>query len=255
MTERGCAWRCSFCAEWRGELVRPLADVVAEIDEARALGYGALFFEDSTFLHGFGDPPGKHGTGGEARRRSFVAGLLDHLRTTGLEWGCQTRVDTITEEVASAGSAPPAAPTSTSAASRPATCSSRTWAKRRVRAADGIAAAAGDGPPGGHPDRPFHALRRPEPRRPRAGRWRTSATIDDTIQFFAREVTKGGIVTVSRNVMAYYPGAITTARAGAGRGASTPSGAASPTPRGEAIPWPGWNRFEDGRAASHAAKT
>jgi selenocysteine lyase/cysteine desulfurase/radical SAM superfamily enzyme YgiQ (UPF0313 family) len=97
MTHRGCAWRCSFCSESATLNTRRAASVIEEIEEIKFFkerhpnlnreNYGAVFFDDSTF------------TTRSARRKEFLHELYAYLKNCGLEWGCQTRLDQIDQEI------------------------------------------------------------------------------------------------------------------------------------------------------------
>lgn len=94
MTQRGCYWSCTFCSESGAHQPqskvthRTLKSVTHEIDCALAMGYEAVFFDDSTFT-----------SLRQARRQQFLEGLYGYLAeracSHGLEWGCQTRVDQV----------------------------------------------------------------------------------------------------------------------------------------------------------------
>jgi radical SAM superfamily enzyme YgiQ (UPF0313 family)/selenocysteine lyase/cysteine desulfurase len=116
MTQRGCAWRCSFCSESAvfegktiGVNVRSVASIKREIEEIKYFNerlkerhlkeghldierdnYEAIFFDDSTF------------TDRRPRRAKFLNELYALLEQSGLEWGCQTRLDQIDEEILAA---------------------------------------------------------------------------------------------------------------------------------------------------------
>ncbi|MHB1096424.1 MAG: aminotransferase class V-fold PLP-dependent enzyme [Gemmatimonadaceae bacterium] len=94
MTQRGCYWSCTFCSESSAHQPqakvthKTLESVIHEIDCALAMGYEAVFFDDSTFT-----------SLRQVRRQQFLEGLYGYLaeraRSHGLEWGCQTRVDQV----------------------------------------------------------------------------------------------------------------------------------------------------------------
>jgi selenocysteine lyase/cysteine desulfurase/radical SAM superfamily enzyme YgiQ (UPF0313 family) len=95
MTQRGCAWRCSFCSESSKLNSRTLESVVEEIQHVLKFNehhpkrdaYEAIFFDDSTF------------TTRSKSRMSFLNELFRKLKAFGVEWGCQTRLDQIDEEI------------------------------------------------------------------------------------------------------------------------------------------------------------
>jgi selenocysteine lyase/cysteine desulfurase/radical SAM superfamily enzyme YgiQ (UPF0313 family) len=96
MTHRGCAWRCSFCSESAALNTRSVESVINEIEEIRNFStknpglaredYRAIFFDDSTFTHR------------SSKRKEFLRELYAYLKYSGLEWGCQTRLDQIDKE-------------------------------------------------------------------------------------------------------------------------------------------------------------
>lgn len=111
MTQRGCAWRCSFCSEsalFEGSRIeintRSVASIMREIEDIKNFknrmletrpdierdNYEAIFFDDSTF------------TDRRPRRVELLQTLYPELERIGLEWGCQTRLDQIDEEILTA---------------------------------------------------------------------------------------------------------------------------------------------------------
>ncbi|MCO6432670.1 aminotransferase class V-fold PLP-dependent enzyme, partial [Nitrosomonas nitrosa] len=120
MTERGCPWNCTFCSEStkavKGDIaavraaeavrknIRSIDHVMAEIERVLSFesfvmqrygivreNYQAVFFDDSTFTHTFG------------QRRDYLNQLLANLhilrRRYEFEWGCQTRVDQLDKDI------------------------------------------------------------------------------------------------------------------------------------------------------------
>lgn len=83
IARRGCSYHCAFCSE-RADLappnVRSIPNVVAEVEERHALGFRAVFFDDSTF-------------GQYPRLRS----LLAELSRTGMRFGCLNRFNHLTD--------------------------------------------------------------------------------------------------------------------------------------------------------------
>ena len=94
ITQRGCPYRCSFCCKWQGYSAvryRDLGNVVAEVEQLKAMGYRSLrFFDDELNLNG---------------RR--LVDLCDALRPLCVEWTCLVRAnlftDTQSEAMVSAG--------------------------------------------------------------------------------------------------------------------------------------------------------
>jgi len=120
ITERGCPWNCIFCSESTKagkniELIpstenfitsrrRSVDSVINEIKIALDFSnycknnynldrqdYKAIFFDDSTFTHKFGN------------RREYLNILLNELKVLrerfSFEWGCQTRIDQLDEKI------------------------------------------------------------------------------------------------------------------------------------------------------------
>jgi radical SAM superfamily enzyme YgiQ (UPF0313 family) len=253
ITERGCAWRCSFCVEWRIAASqvgyrRSIDDVIAEIEEARRLGYGALFFDDSTMFTGFGTsvPESRRARATQGERRAFIHALFEYLKTTGLEWGCQSRVDTIEPELL--GSARAAGCTYIYFGAESASEEQLEDMHKEQSRASIIQALA--------------MVRRagiriglsmlfgmPSAEDPLWTR-ETELTVEESLSFFASEVRKGGVAVVSRNLTAFYPGSTRTHMYFRKRVIDlwvTRPQARSQT---EDIDFP-WNRFEDG-AGHHA---
>ncbi len=96
MTHRGCRWRCTFCSESLAVNRRSLASVINEIEQIKHFStlhanvsrqdYKAIFFDDSTF------------NDRSQQRREFLQELYSYLQYSGIEWGCQTRLDMIDAE-------------------------------------------------------------------------------------------------------------------------------------------------------------
>lgn len=86
LTSTACPFACSFCSEGlavRGGMTRvdkDLAKVVDWVQQARAAGGRALFFDDSVFLNG---------------RRSSILEFCGLLRGVDIEWGAQLTVRTV----------------------------------------------------------------------------------------------------------------------------------------------------------------
>jgi radical SAM superfamily enzyme YgiQ (UPF0313 family) len=80
LTEYGCPWKCGFCIMGRlGHRVRPVENVVAELDGLKRLGVRDIFFMDQTFAS----------DGARARE------LLERLEgyTPRFRWLCFSRAD------------------------------------------------------------------------------------------------------------------------------------------------------------------
>jgi Fe-S oxidoreductase len=87
---RGCKYNCFYCAYDRGKVVRPLAEIRAELLANSELGITRYRVGDSNFTDG---PP---------RHRDYpleVCKLMIEL-DLGLEWSCYSRVDDLTDELA-----------------------------------------------------------------------------------------------------------------------------------------------------------
>lgn len=229
MTQRGCAWRCTFCSESADLNARSVSSVLAEIDQALAFrqhdtdlsrdNYRAIFFDDSTF------------TTRSPRRRAWLAQLYPELKRRGVEWGCQTRLDQIDED--------------TLVNMREAGCSyvyvglesastemlramvkdqGRQQIDKAFRAANrigirlGVSLIFGVAQPG------MNATTE------------TRDTITETMDFVEGQCKAGNIVFVSPNIATYYPGTRMTAGAGPAVDFHEPI-----VHRG--FPW---NRFEEG---------
>jgi hypothetical protein len=86
LTSTACPFACSFCSEGlavRGGMTRvdkDLATVVGWVQDARAAGARAIFFDDSVFLNG---------------RRSMILEFCGRVRALDVEWGAQLTVRTI----------------------------------------------------------------------------------------------------------------------------------------------------------------
>jgi radical SAM superfamily enzyme YgiQ (UPF0313 family) len=83
MTQRGCIAKCEFCSESQRLDTRSAESIISELRQIKQQGYEAIFFDDSTF------------TNLSLPRKEFLQRLCDALDEIGLEWGCQTRVDSI----------------------------------------------------------------------------------------------------------------------------------------------------------------
>lgn len=86
MTEFGCPYRCTFCImSTLGWKIRPVANVLAELDSVHALGIRELFFLDQTF----------------AMQKPRAFELLRALQTRQYDFGwlCFTRPDILEDEL------------------------------------------------------------------------------------------------------------------------------------------------------------
>lgn len=83
MTYRGCRFRCTFCAIPTSEVKHDLGRIETEIKGLVEHGYGAVFIDDGTFTVNW-------------ERAREVCNLLHRY---GLRWACQTRIDTVNEEI------------------------------------------------------------------------------------------------------------------------------------------------------------
>jgi anaerobic magnesium-protoporphyrin IX monomethyl ester cyclase len=90
MTQRGCIAKCEFCSESQRLDTRSAANVIVELMQIKQQGYEAIFFDDSTFTN-LSQP-----------RRKFLESVCLALKDLNLEWGCQTRVDSIDLDIAHA---------------------------------------------------------------------------------------------------------------------------------------------------------
>ena len=212
---------------------------------ARRLGYGAVFFDDSTMFTGFGtsEPTSRRARATLGERREFIRGLFDYLKTSGLEWGCQSRVDTIEPELL--------------ASARAAGCTyiyfgaesaseEQLEDMNKEQSREGIIRAL---------EMVRHAGIRiglsmlfgmPSEDDPLWTR-ETELTVGSSLSFFASEVRKGGVVVVSRNLTAFYPGSTRTHMYFKNRDVDL--WVARPRAHSrdgvEDLDFP-WNRFEDG---------
>ncbi|MEB3885969.1 radical SAM protein [Lyngbya sp. CCY1209] len=85
LTDFGCAYSCTFCPiSTLGFKLRPVADVVAEIELLKSLGVRELFFRDQTF--------------GVNKKRTLE--LCEALKPLNMSWTCFTRVDVLNEAIA-----------------------------------------------------------------------------------------------------------------------------------------------------------
>lgn len=86
ISSRGCNGKCSFCCKAvmdRGIFLRSPANVLAEIDEIRQLGYGAVMFYDDTL----------------AINRRRIEDICSGLEKTGMLFRCFVRADQVDEEL------------------------------------------------------------------------------------------------------------------------------------------------------------
>lgn len=105
MSCRGCAKKCRFCSETLNFHPKDAKIVTAEIDritqeQEGVEPYKAVFFDDSTFTaftRGSKRPDGTFLR--EPRSIDNLRPVFEKLKEHGLEWGCQTRVDCIDEEL------------------------------------------------------------------------------------------------------------------------------------------------------------
>jgi len=88
MTCRGCKGGCAFCSEHRRFNPASAEKVIAEVEDALAQEYKAIFFDDSTFtwFH-------------ENRTEEEIDKIFEVLKAKGVEWGCQTRADKLDEHI------------------------------------------------------------------------------------------------------------------------------------------------------------
>ncbi len=86
MTEFGCPYRCTFCImSTLGWKIRPVSNVLAELDAVRALGIRELFFLDQTFAL--------------QKPRALQLLLEMQRRGYGFGWVCFSRADVLDDEV------------------------------------------------------------------------------------------------------------------------------------------------------------
>jgi hypothetical protein len=86
MTVRGCGHRCAFCSEaflHPRLCYRALHSLAQEMDSLRAAGYGEIYFDDSTFT----------------LRPSWALTVAKLAHRKGFIWGCNTRVDRLSERL------------------------------------------------------------------------------------------------------------------------------------------------------------
>ncbi len=86
MTELGCPYRCTFCVmSTLGWKIRPVHNVIAELDAVRELGFRELFFLDQTF----------------ALQKPRALQLLQEMQSRNYEFGwlCFSRADVLDDEV------------------------------------------------------------------------------------------------------------------------------------------------------------
>lgn len=101
-TSRNCPYRCIYCVpssmsfareiEWHADHpgrkptigFRSLESIEAEVAELASQGYKAIGFMDDNFIWNY----------------ERTAGICDIMRRHGMVWGCQARVDAITEPIA-----------------------------------------------------------------------------------------------------------------------------------------------------------
>ncbi len=231
MTHRGCAWRCSFCSESTALNLRSVESVISEIEEIKHFrerhpdlereNYEAIFFDDSTF------------TTNSKRRKEYLYDLFSYLRHSGLEWGCQTRLDQINEENLEA--------------MKDAGCmylytgleSASNEMLRAMIKDEGRK----------HIEKAFEAINRVGMRMglslifgvAELGSDKTPETYEtimETLNFVERETLNGNVVVVSPNVATYYPDTRMTSASDAALDFRNPI-----VHRG----YP-WNRFEEGES-------
>lgn len=87
---RGCKYNCFYCAYDRGKVIRPLAEIRAELLRNAELGITRYRVGDSNFTDG---PPGY------PDYPLDVCKLMIEL-DLGLEWSCYSRVDDLSDELA-----------------------------------------------------------------------------------------------------------------------------------------------------------
>jgi len=86
MTEFGCPYRCTFCImSTLGWKIRPVANVLAELDSVHALGIRELFFLDQTFAL--------------QKPRAFELLRAMQMRKYDFGWLCFSRPDILDDEV------------------------------------------------------------------------------------------------------------------------------------------------------------
>jgi radical SAM superfamily enzyme YgiQ (UPF0313 family) len=92
MTQRGCVAKCDYCSESQALRKRSFTSLRRELEYLVTEGYQAVFFDDSTFTS----------LPSDRNRLGLVKQLGVLMKSLGLEWGCQTRADMVTEEWAQA---------------------------------------------------------------------------------------------------------------------------------------------------------
>jgi radical SAM superfamily enzyme YgiQ (UPF0313 family) len=228
MTSRGCFWTCAFCTEATGKTFqRTFENVRNEIDQLRDLDYEAIFFDDSTFTN-LVESKG-------APRREFLNELLEYLRETRWNWGCETRIDQVNEAVLRQ--------------LKDAGCSYIYFGVESVN--DGILRDMHKGQRRNRVQHTLDAIEKVDLRvglslmfcAPNMERNQTNEsreTFEDTITFFKERVARGNICNISTNIATYYPGSEMTQRAIA---SGMQIDFSHPTPN---TGYP-WTRFEDGQ--------
>lgn len=86
MTVRGCPFQCAFCSEaFFPERIhwREIDHIVRELEWLRNNGYKAIYFDDPTFT----------------LKPSRVLELIKEIKKRDFIWGCNTRVDLLSEEI------------------------------------------------------------------------------------------------------------------------------------------------------------
>lgn len=207
-----------------------------------ALATAQFSFDDSTFLDGFGAERrhlccGNVATTTRHGKHSFRE-LLAKLGPLGIEWGCQTRVDTLEDgilaELRKAGctyiyfGAESASEEQLTDMQKWQTRNDISTALDRVRRA-GIRIG-------------LSLLFCPASWKDVEWTRETEASVATTLAFFRSELQKGGVSVISRNIMAYYPGTVRT-KAVSDLGIDLWQG--MPLAVDGELPHP-WNRFEDG---------
>lgn len=87
ITSRGCPFQCIFCASktiWGlGVRTRPLADVIAELEELKRMGMEQLLIADDMFTV----------------NADRVEQICKKIKSFDIQWGCKARVDCVTPEM------------------------------------------------------------------------------------------------------------------------------------------------------------
>ena len=85
-TSRGCPWPCVFCdipifneGKWRS---RSPEHVLAEFEQLKKDGYGAVYFVDDHFLL-------------QPKRIEAICKGIDRAAASTIQWGCEGRVDSV----------------------------------------------------------------------------------------------------------------------------------------------------------------